>query len=78
MLPGLKPGQLVLASSLVNPKIGCLIILKHDGLEKIKRLVKVSDHKIYVEGDNSLSSTDSRQFGWINKSTILASVIWPR
>lgn len=78
MLPNLLPGQLVLAVGFRKPKIGDLIIFKHDGLEKIKRVKRIDHLKYYVEGDNPDDSIDSRQFGLIDRSVIIGKIIWPR
>lgn len=79
MLPGLKPGQIVIASSLYRSiKPNSVVIIKHDRIEKIKRVTKVSDHKVFVLGDNSRDSLDSRSFGWLSQKNIVAKVYWPR
>ena len=76
MLPVLSPGHIVLASSLFRPKLGRLVIVRHDGREKIKRLSKIDGTRMYILGDNPGESTDSRQFGWIDNDSIIATVIW--
>lgn len=79
MLPALRPGQLVVARSFfrgVRP--GDIVIIRHDGLEKIKRVQKVRTREFYVVGDNSPQSTDSRSFGWLTQEQLLAKIIWPR
>jgi len=78
MLPRLKPGQLVIASSLVRPKVGLIVIIEHDKLEKIKRVSKIKGSKVYILGDNKPASRDSRQFGWLDKAQLIATVIWPK
>ena len=78
MLPYLVPGRIVLASRFRRLKPGDVVILLHDGLEKIKRISSVGEDKVYVLGDNSGASTDSRQFGWVARGAIIARVFWPR
>lgn len=78
MLPKLKNGQIVLAVKTVTPQIGDVIIIAHNGLEKIKRLAKTKQNEIYILGDNPERSTDSRTLGWLPKAIIKARVIWPR
>ncbi|MEI9914356.1 MAG: S24 family peptidase [Candidatus Saccharibacteria bacterium] len=77
MLPTLKPGQIVIG---IRPRIieGRLVIAVHKDKEIVKRLTKIDGNKIYIIGDNPDQSSDSRNFGWINKNQLLASVIWPR
>lgn len=77
MLPGFQPNQVVLAVALRRPKVGTVVIVQHNGMEKIKRLTKVQRDKIYVVGDNPAASTDSRRFGWLPKTSLKARVIWP-
>lgn len=77
MSPTLNEGRLVIASGLLTPKQGRVVIAKHRGLEKIKRVSKIQGTKVYLTGDNSKESSDSRQFGWLPISSVIASVIWP-
>lgn len=77
MLPTLKPGQDVLVWCwFVNPKVGNLVVIKHKGRDMVKRIQKVHDRRVFVIGDNTEESTDSRQFGWINKSEIIGKVVY--
>jgi nickel-type superoxide dismutase maturation protease len=78
MLPNLKPGQIVVAWRSGRPKVGDVVVIRHDSLEKIKRIGKIESRKVYVLGDNSAASTDSRQFGAIDRTQIIGRVIWPR
>ncbi len=79
MVPTLRPGQIVLAyASPKKVKPGSVIILEHQGLEKIKRVEKLEAGKLFVVGDNLSQSTDSRQFGWLDARQIRGRIIWPR
>jgi phage repressor protein C with HTH and peptisase S24 domain len=78
MLPYLTPGKIVFGWHPSRLKIGDVVILFHDGLEKIKRIDRIDGDKLYVLGDNPLDSTDSRQFGFIDRNQVLARVVWPR
>jgi len=83
MLPVLKPGQIVVALSVRRrrlPQAGEVVIVSHDGLEKIKRLKQLDKaaNRLYVIGDNPVSSTDSRSFGWLPLTSLRARVVWPR
>jgi nickel-type superoxide dismutase maturation protease len=77
MLPTLKPKKLVVAKRSRKLKPGQLIIIRHDGLEKVKRIAKLTDDKVFVLGDNPADSTDSRSFGWLSRDKVAGTVIWP-
>lgn len=78
MRPALRPGRIVIASQLFRAlQVGDIVIIQHQGQEKIKRIQACTDAHIFVVGDNSESSADSRHFGWIPKETVLGKVIWP-
>jgi signal peptidase I len=77
MLPTLKPGQLVIGfRSNRWPKTGDIIIFRHQGIEKIKRVTSVSKTGNFeVLGDNNKSSTDSRTFGDLKVEVIVAKLL---
>ena len=77
MVPTIVPGQIVIASSLKKPNINSVVILRHQGIEKLKRITEIEKNNVYVVGDNTLKSTDSKQFGWLPMSSVVATVIWP-
>lgn len=78
MVPGLGPGAIILLGSGRHLEVGDVITFKHQGHEKIKRITRLSDEAVFVEGDNKASSTDSRHFGWIDRTAVVGKVIWPR
>lgn len=79
MVPSLSAGRLVYATSLywvLSP--GDIVVIWHQGIEKIKRIQAIDGDELYVVGDNKLSSTDSRTFGWLDRSVVRGKVIWPQ
>jgi phage repressor protein C with HTH and peptisase S24 domain len=79
MLPTLRPDKVVLASRLhtqLEPEH--VVVIHQDGLEKIKRIQKIQAGRIFVVGDNTKHSIDSRSFGWLPISSVVGKVIWPR
>ena len=76
MIPALKAGQDVLVWCwFYEPKVGDIVVIKHNGLLKIKRIKKVYKNKVSVEGDNQKESTDSRDFGVIGHADIIGKVV---
>lgn len=77
MSPQLKEGDMVVAVPM-QPMVGDVVVIKHQGLEKIKRISRLGRDKVEVLGDNANASTDSRQFGVLPLDSIVGRVVWPR
>ena len=78
MLPALAADRLVVARRTRRSRPGDVVIVLHGGLEKVKRVAQVSDGQVFVLGDNPAHSTDSRTFGWLPQSVVIAKVMWPK
>jgi phage repressor protein C with HTH and peptisase S24 domain len=79
MSPTLLPSKLIVATGFYKDLLkGDIVIFRHQGIDKIKRIENVRASELYVLGDNIVGSKDSRSFGWIPTSLIKAKVIWPR
>lgn len=81
MLPALSPGVIIIAWT--HPRRmrpGDVLLLHHEGIDKVKRLQAVDENagRLYVVGDHPAYSTDSRDFGWIDRSAVVGKVVWPR
>lgn len=78
MQPSLCPGQLVVLRRKRRLRCGDIVMLQHDGREKLKRIHQLRPKYVYVRGDNSHMSTDSDDFGWLPDSAVIAVLAWPR
>ena len=78
MAPALMRGQLVIGRRTSDLRPGDVVIVSHDGLEKIKRIERQQGDLFYLLGDNAAASTDSRSFGWVQQTAIVAKVVWPQ
>ena len=79
MLPTLRPGHVVVGTGHYKSlDVGDIVIIRHGGLEKIKRIRELKADRVFLVGDNQGYSTDSRSFGWLHTSVIVAKVIWPK
>lgn len=83
MTPAFKENDVVLVNRLSyffsKPKIGDIVVLKRERYI-IKRIAKIDlsadGQKFFVIGDNQKESTDSRNFGWIDKKEIIGKVFY--
>lgn len=78
MRPTFRPGQLVVVIPGCRLRVGDVVMIRHDGLEKIKRIARLDDARLYVLGDNPSASTDSRTFGWVGVESVVGKVVWPK
>lgn len=82
MYPTLREGSLVLARRSGHGgrslRKGDVVVFRHDGMEKIKRIAHLDNESMFVVGDNPAMSTDSRVFGRVPLSSVEGKVIWPK
>jgi nickel-type superoxide dismutase maturation protease len=78
MWPVLDPEQVVIVTCKRHYDVEDVVVIWHQGKEKIKRIHSIKGLKYDVRGDNPSQSNDSRHFGLIEKSEILGKVVWPR
>ncbi|MEX2653608.1 MAG: S24/S26 family peptidase [Acidimicrobiia bacterium] len=69
MLPGLRPGDILLARRSDHPPPGSIVVFPHPNdraMWLVKRLVAASEGEAWVESDNQDATlADSRTLGWI-------------
>lgn len=79
MTPSLNESEEVITISyfFTKPKIGDIVVFRDivPPFVFCKRITKIFNDKIWVEGDNKKISIDSRKFGYIEKSNIIGKVI---
>ena len=80
MLPSLfEKDEVITLSYLFSiPKEGDIVVFQHIFPPFIfcKRITKIINNKIWVEGDNKKESVDSRRFGYINRKDIIGKVMF--
>lgn len=81
MLPTFKPGRFLFVSPLpyffMKPKVNDTVVIRHNNMEIVKRIKRIESNNSYnIIGDNLTESTDSRVYGPVPKSSILAKVIF--
>lgn len=78
MLPELKDGDEVLVNPNEPYKIGDIVVAQHpfkQSVVLIKRISEIDESSVYLIGDNSAESTDSRTLGKIPRKDILGKVV---
>ena len=78
MVPVLPPGTLVIGSGVYRKiKPDDVVIFRHQGKEKIKRVARLDSDGLFVLGNHAETSTDSRHFGLISYQSVVAKIIYP-
>lgn len=78
MYPTLEKGQWVLVRRRPTIKLNDIVVFMHEGSEKVKRVCGMQGDFLYVLGDNPRYSTDSRQYGYVRRSSVIGIVVFPR
>ena len=76
MIPTYRPGDRVFVKYGATYSVGDIVLSDFKERIDIKRIVKIDDDQIFIQGDNSAVSIDSRQYGAVKSSRILARVLF--
>lgn len=71
MVPRLYPGQWVVCGESRSYSVYDVVVVRCDDKEIIKSITAINGDQVWLEGSNTSASTDSRDFGWVDKSAIL-------
>lgn len=76
MLPTYRDGAVVVATNLIIPRVGSVVVAKLASEEVIKRVRSITEAgKFYLVGDNHAESVDSREYGPVKRSDIIGVVL---
>ena len=78
MAPTYKPGAIIIINHGRHFKVGDVVVAFMGGKEVLKRIVDMHDGRVFLEGDNTKKSVDSRHHGWLNDRHIVGRVVWPK
>lgn len=76
MIPALAPGEFVLVKYGAKFKTGDIVIVEFVDRTDIKRVKFITTDQVFLEGDNTAVSIDSRHYGPVRNNRILGKVIY--
>ena len=77
MIPTLAPGEHVVVRRTSAPAVGSVVVVRRPDRYVVKRVVRrTADGGLWVEGDNSAASDDSRVFGAVREVDVVGEVRW--
>lgn len=76
MVPNLGYGDVVFIRYGARIAVGDVIAFRRSGQNDIKRVESISDEGIFVVGDNSMASLDSRNYGLIRHDQVLGKALF--
>lgn len=78
MAPTLRHGQIIVVGNPSSIQVGTVVVISHNNIDKVKRVTQIKKDQIYITGDNIAQSTDSRSFGWIDRTAVVGTLVWPK
>ena len=76
MVPNLGYGDELLIRYGASFAVGDVIIFRRSGQNDIKRVESISDEGVFVVGDNTMASLDSRTYGLIRHDQVLGKALF--
>ena len=77
IIPTHAPGERVLVRYGSAFQVGDIVLVDRGERIDIKRVTRIEDGHIFVEGDNAEVSTDSRHYGAVPRDAVIAKVVRP-
>lgn len=75
MVPTYAPGDLLWVHYGAAFAVGDVVLVDHGPQMDLKRVTRIEGNHIFVEGDNSAVSMDSRHYGAVPRTAIRATVV---
>jgi phage repressor protein C with HTH and peptisase S24 domain len=75
MLPTYRPGRILVGLRWFAPRAGQVVVAHVSQLVVVKRIVRVEAAGVWLEGDNSVLSNDSRHYGLVPHAQLEARIM---
>lgn len=76
MVPAYAPGERVIVKYGASYEVGDVVLVDFKDRIDIKRVKQISGDQVFIEGDNTAVSIDSRQYGAVKNTRVIAKVIY--
>jgi len=76
MVPTYAPGERVIVKYGASFEVGDVVLVDFKDRIDIKRVKQISGDQVFIEGDNTAVSVDSRQYGAVKNNRVIAKVIY--
>jgi len=76
MIPEFAPGERVLVRYGAKYEVGDVVLIDFKERIDLKRISRIVNDQVFVEGDNLAVSIDSRHYGSVRSDRIIAKVIY--
>ena len=76
MVPTLAPGEWLLVRRDAAVREGAVVVVRLAGRLMVKRVTRVGDDGVWVQGDNDAVTDDSRTYGAVPCADVVGEVRW--